>query len=173
MSAPIDTPIAHIKPNPDNPRVIRDDRFRKLVKSIREFPQMLALRPIVVNRDMVILGGNMRLRACIEAGLTTVPVVKALNLTPEQEREFVVKDNSNFGEWDWDMLANEWPMQDLSDWGVDLPFSPNLDPSTAHDAITDADIAKAASGINGQYDNVKQYKTVMCPHCAKDFNIDE
>lgn len=112
--------IRQIRPNPDNPRVIKDNKFQKLVKSITELPQMLELRPIVVNRDMIVLGGNMRLKACEAAGLTEVPVVFADNLTPEQEREFIIKDNSSFGEWDWDLLANEWDIEQLQDWGMDI-----------------------------------------------------
>ena len=112
--------IKRVRPNPTNPRVIKDDKFQKLVKSITELPQMLELRPIVVNRDMIVLGGNMRLKACEAAGLTEVPVVFADNLTPEQEKEFVIKDNSNFGEWDWDLLANEWDVEQLQDWGMDI-----------------------------------------------------
>jgi len=112
--------IRQIRPNPENPRVIKDNKFQKLVKSITELPQMLELRPIVVNRDMIVLGGNMRLKACEAAGLTEVPVVFADNLTPEQEREFIVKDNSSFGEWDWDLLANEWDVDQLQDWGIDI-----------------------------------------------------
>lgn len=112
--------IRQIRPNPDNPRVIKDNKFQKLVKSITELPQMLELRPIVVNRDMIVLGGNMRLKACEAAGLTQVPVVFADNLTPEQEREFIIKDNSSFGEWDWDLLANEWDVEQLQDWGMDI-----------------------------------------------------
>jgi len=120
--------IRQIRQNPDNPRVIKDNKFQKLVKSITELPQMLELRPIVVNRDMIVLGGNMRLKACEAAGLTEVPVVFADNLTPEQEREFIVKDNSSFGEWDWDLLANEWDVDQLQDWGIDIggfDLSPN------------------------------------------------
>lgn len=114
-------PLRELKPNPDNPRVIKDDKFRKLVQSIREFPQMLELRPIVVNGDRVVLGGNMRLKACKEAGLKDVPVVIADDLTPAQQREFVVKDNASFGEWDWEALANEWETTELAAWGVDMP----------------------------------------------------
>ena len=120
--------IRQIRQNPDNPRVIKDNKLQKLVKSITELPQMLELRPIVVNRDMIVLGGNMRLKACEAAGLTEVPVVFADNLTPEQEREFIVKDNSSFGEWDWDLLANEWDVEQLQDWGIDIggfDLSPN------------------------------------------------
>ena len=115
--------ISEIKPNPKNPRIIRNDKFRKLVKSIQEFPEMLDIRPIVVDSNMIVLGGNMRLRACREAGLTEVPIIKASNLTEEQKNEFVIKDNSSFGEWDWDLLANQWDIQDLDQWGLDIPSS--------------------------------------------------
>jgi hypothetical protein len=110
--------LSSIKPNPDNPRIIKDDKFRKLVESIRSFPEMLELRPIVVNADNVVLGGNMRLRACQEAGMKEVPIILASGLTDEQQREFIIKDNVNFGEWDWDVLANEWDLTSLGDWGV-------------------------------------------------------
>lgn len=113
--------ITEVIANPNNPRVIRDDKFKKLVKSINEFPEMLELRPIVVNDEMVVLGGNMRLKACKEAGLKEVHIIKASNLSEEQQAEFIIKDNVGFGEWDWDMLANEYDEQDLRDWGLDLP----------------------------------------------------
>jgi len=111
--------ITEVKTNPNNPRLIKDDKFKKLVKSIKEFPQMLELRPIVVNDDMIVLGGNMRLKACKEAGLKEVPIIKASDLTDEQQKEFIVKDNVGFGEWDWDILANEWDSVQLEDWGLD------------------------------------------------------
>ena len=82
---------------------------------------MLELRPIVVNDDMVVLGGNMRLKACKEVGLKEVPIIKASELTDDQQREFIVKDNVGFGEWDWDMIANEWDTEQLIEWGLDLP----------------------------------------------------
>lgn len=113
--------IQEVRLNDENPRYIKDHKFEKLVKSIKEFPQMLDLRPIVVNQDMIVLGGNMRLRACREAGLTEVPIIYADNLTEEQQKEFVIKDNSSFGEWDWDILANEWDTEQLIDWGMDIP----------------------------------------------------
>jgi ParB-like chromosome segregation protein Spo0J len=122
--------ISAIKSNPNNPRLIKDDKFYKLVKSIKEFPQMLELRPIVVNDEMVILGGNMRHKACIEAGLKEVTIVKAKDLTEEQQKEFIIKDNVGFGEWDWDVLANEWDVESLEEWGLDLPIimnEPSLD----------------------------------------------
>ena len=113
--------ISKVKPNETNPRFIKDNKFKKLVKSIKEFPEMLKLRPIVVNKDMVVLGGNMRLKACKEAGLKDVWILKADNLTEEQQKEFIVKDNVGFGEWDWDILANEWDAYLLEDWGLDVP----------------------------------------------------
>jgi site-specific DNA-methyltransferase (adenine-specific) len=113
--------INEVKTNPKNPRLIKDDKFRKLVKSIQEFPQMLELRPIVVDENNIVLGGNMRLKACKEAGMKEVFIVKAENLTELQKDEFIVKDNVGFGEWDWDMLANEWDVEKIQDWGLDLP----------------------------------------------------
>jgi DNA modification methylase len=109
--------------NPNNPRLIKDDKFKKLCKSIQEFPEMLELRPIVVNKDMIVLGGNMRLKACQEIGLTEVPIIVAENLTEEQQREFLIKDNVSGGEWDWDILANEWEVEQLEEWGLDVPIN--------------------------------------------------
>ena len=114
-------PIHEIKANPNNPRLIKDEKFAKLVKSIKEFPEMLELRPIVVNDDMVVLGGNMRLKACKEAGLIQIPVIKASSLTEEQQKEFIIKDNVGFGEWDWEMIANEWDSEQVTEWGLDIP----------------------------------------------------
>ena len=115
--------ISKVKPNETNPRLIKDSKFKKLVESVKEFPEMLKLRPIVVNKDMVVLGGNMRLKACKEAGLKEVYILKADDLTEEQQKEFIVKDNVGFGEWDWDILANEWDVKELEDWGLDgFPF---------------------------------------------------
>ena len=114
-------PINTVKANPNNPRIIKDDKFAKLVKSINEFPQMLKLRPIVVNDDMVVLGGNMRLKACKEAGLKEIPIIKASELTEHQQKEFIVKDNVGYGEWDWNDLANNWDSEQLIDWGLDIP----------------------------------------------------
>jgi DNA modification methylase len=119
--------IKEIKPNPSNPRIIKDDKFKKLVKSIQDFPQMLELRPIVIDENNIVLGGNMRLKACIEAGLTDVPVKQAKELTEEQKKEFIVKDNVGYGEWDWDDLANNWDEQLLTEWGLDIPnFDANV-----------------------------------------------
>lgn len=114
------TKISEIKLNPNNPRLIKDDKFKKLVQSIKDFPEMLNIRPIVVNKDMIILGGNMRFRACKEAGIKEIPVI-ITDLSEEKQREFLIKDNTSGGEWDWDMLANEWDQEELEAWGLDLP----------------------------------------------------
>jgi DNA modification methylase len=115
--------ISEVKSNPNNPRQIKDDKFAKLVQSIKDFPEMLDIRPIVVNADMVVLGGNMRFKACKEAGLKEVPIIVAENLTDEQQKEFIIKDNVSGGEWDWDMLANEWEVEQLDAWGLDIPIN--------------------------------------------------
>lgn len=114
--------ISEIRENPDNPRIIKDEKFKKLVKSIKEFPQMLELRPIVVDDNMVVLGGNMRLKALKELGYKEVPIIKASDLTDEQKKEFIIKDNVWYGEWDWDVLANEWDNSLLNNWGLDIAY---------------------------------------------------
>jgi DNA modification methylase len=113
--------ISRLKINPDNPRTIKDDKFQKLVESVKSFPEMLSIRPIVVNEEMVVLGGNMRLKACQAAGVEKVPVIIAEGLSQEQQREFIIKDNVSGGEWDWDVLANEWDAGQLEEWGLDIP----------------------------------------------------
>jgi len=134
--------ISEIKANPNNPRLIKDDKFAKLVKSIKEFPEMLKLRPIVVNDDMIVLGGNMRLKACKEAGLKVVPVIKASELSEEQQREFIIKDNVGFGEWDWEMLGNEWPEDKLEEWGLEVPgFNVDADKLGENFTLPDGDKA--------------------------------
>ena len=119
--------LKYLKKNPNNPRHIKTEKYKKLVNSIKEFPEMLKIRPIVVNEDMIVLGGNMRLKACKDAGLKTVPIIKANNLTPEQQKEFIIKDNVGFGSWDWDILANEWDTEQLEDWGLEVFFNEDID----------------------------------------------
>jgi ParB-like chromosome segregation protein Spo0J len=140
--------IQEVRPNENNPRFIKDYKFKKLVKSIKEFPQMLKLRPIVVNSDMVVLGGNMRLKACKEAGLKEVWVLKADNLTEQQQREFIVKDNVGFGEWDWDVLGNEWNVQQLGDWGLEV-WQPEeqVDYSILDDEDFSSDLEDMKNGV--------------------------
>lgn len=159
-------PISKVLPNQSNPRVIKNDKFKKLVKSIQDFPQMLDIRPIVVDSNMVVLGGNMRLKACIAAGLTEVPIIVADQLTEEQKKEFIIKDNSSFGEWDWDILANEWEIADLSDWGIDIPaayFDDDKEPAFDKDELDKA----LDSYINAKvkqitlYFDTQQYEYVL------------
>jgi DNA modification methylase len=115
--------ISQVKSNPNNPRLIKNDKFKKLVKSVQDFPEMLELRPIVVDENMIVLGGNMRLKACIEAGIKEVWIDIAKGLSEKQKKEFTIKDNVGFGEWEWDILANEWEQTELEDWGLDgFPF---------------------------------------------------
>jgi hypothetical protein len=127
--------ISDVKVNPNNPRLIKDDKFAKLVQSIKDLPQMLEIRPIVVNSDMVVLGGNMRLKACKEAGLKEVPIIIADNLTEEQQREFLIKDNVSGGEWDWQMLQNDWDTEQLNDWGLNVPTFETQDYSDRNEEI--------------------------------------
>ena len=130
--------IAAIKPNEANPRFITDAKFKKLVKSIKEFPEMLETRPLVVDEDMVVLGGNMRLKALKSAGVFEVPVHQVKGWTEQQKQEFIIKDNVGFGQWDWDILANEWVGDTLKDWGMDLPVF-DADISNTND-YTDLDV---------------------------------
>ena len=125
--------INKIKNNPNNPRILKDDKFKKLVKSIQEFPEMLELRPIVVNNDIIVLWWNMRLKACKEAWLKEIPIIKASELTEEQQREFIIKDNVGYWEWDWEMLANEWETEELEDWGLDVPWFETVEPTAEED----------------------------------------
>jgi len=112
-------PINSIKTNLNNPRILKDDKFKKLVNSIKSFPEMLKVRPIVVNDDMIVLGGNMRLKACKEAGLKEVHIIKVSDFTEAQQREFIIKDNVGFGEWDWELISKDWDADEITDWGLD------------------------------------------------------
>jgi len=112
--------LSDIKLNPNNPRLIKDDKFKKLVQSIIDFPEMLKIRPIVVNEDMIILGGNMRFKACKELKHKEVSIIKLSGLSAEKQREFLIKDNVSGGEWDWNLLANEWNEIKLTEWGLDV-----------------------------------------------------
>lgn len=113
--------LNQIKENPSNPRTMNKDKFDKLLASIKEFPKMLEIRPIVINKDNIVLGGNMRLKACNKLGLNEVPVIYADDLTDAEQRQFIIKDNVGFGDWDWELLANEWDSADLEDWGLTVP----------------------------------------------------
>ena len=139
--------IRTVKENKNNPRYIRDGKFKKLVKSIKEFPEMLEKRPIIVDDNMVALGGNMRLKAAKAAGLFEIYIIVAENWTDNQKEQFIIKDNIGFGDWDWDILANEWDVKNLNDWGLDLPeFVP-----------LDADVKETVDNNDGD----------KCPECGR------
>jgi|TARA_Y100001938_G_C7949524_1_gene358535 ParB-like chromosome segregation protein Spo0J len=112
--------ISNIKLNSNNPRIVNKAKFEKLKQSIKELPEMLQLRPLILNEDNVILGGNMRYKALVELGYTEVPVIRAESLTERQAQEFLIKDNLSYGDWDFDILANEWDSVDLEEWGLDV-----------------------------------------------------
>jgi ParB-like chromosome segregation protein Spo0J len=140
--------ISEVKPNPNNPRTIKDDSFKKLVNSIREFPKMLEIRPIVVNDDMIVLGGNMRLKACKEAGLKEVPIIKASDLTEDEQKQFIIKDNVSGGEWDWDILADEWSDAPLEEWGLDVPeFTADVDYSILDEEDVEDQLNDMTNGV--------------------------
>ena len=140
--------ISEIKVNPNNPRLIKDDKFDKLVKSIKDFPEMLDIRPIVVNSDMIILGGNMRFKACKEAGLKEIPIIVADNLTEQQQREFLIKDNTSGGEWDFELLAQDWDSEELEEWGLDVPtFATDVDYSILDDEDLSGQLEDMQNGV--------------------------
>jgi ParB-like chromosome segregation protein Spo0J len=112
-------PIYRVKPNPENPRIIKDEDFKKLVKSLKDFPEMADVRPIVINQDNIILGGNMRFRAMKEAGWKECPVIQ-VDWSDDKQREFIIKDNLSHGEWEWDALGNNWDAEELKEWGMNV-----------------------------------------------------
>lgn len=119
--------IDQIKENPNNPRLIRKHEYKKLLKSLKDLPEGLNINPIKVDQDMIVIGGNMRLKACKELGFKEIPIMDISSLSKEKQMEFLIKDNISFGEWDYDMLANEWNHQDLYDWGLNIPAEIDLD----------------------------------------------
>lgn len=170
--------IGKVKGNESNPRYIKEDRFKKLVKSIKEFPEMLKLRPIVVNEDMIVLGGNMRLKACVEAGIKEVYILKAEGLSEEQQKEFVIKDNLSFGEWDWDVLGNEWDNTSIVSWGLDvwngdsdIDYEPTLNPDTLYSDVTKEEIEKKAKELASAMLKEMNNVDIMCPECNHEFKV--
>ena len=147
--------LSKIKPNPNNPRIIKDDKFKKLVQSLQEFPEMMEKRPMVcvtdVDGSIYPLGGNMRLKALQELKLKEIPstyVMMADEWTEERRREFVIKDNVGFGEWDWQQLANDWDTEQLQDWGLDVPeFATEVDYSILDDEDVEDQLADMTNGV--------------------------
>lgn len=176
--------ISKLKLHENNPRLIKDGKFKKLVKSIKDFPKMLELRPLIVDEDFVIQGGNMRYKALLELGYTEIPdewVKQVIDLTEEQKKEFMVKDNVNFGEWDFEELANTWDMTTLKEWDViswDVAdYTPVLEPTSNNKDVTDSDIQKKIDEFNNKFTNQSdwqkshQFVEVICPNCAHEFKL--
>ena len=139
---------------------------------------MLKIRPIIIDENDIILGGNMRYKACIDAGLKEVYVDKIEDLTEKQKEEFIVKDNVNFGQWDWDILANEWDLDQIVDWGLEQPmfnnldYDPNTSPSIDNSDITQEQIEKRAVELaNEMKETFKKDSDVICPNCGHEFKV--
>lgn len=173
--------ITSIRTNPNNPRLIKDESFSKLVASIKDFPKMMELRPIIVDKDGVILGGNMRYRALLELKYTEIPdkwVKKADDLTEEEKRKFIIKDNIEFGKWDYDILSSEYETQDLLDWGLseqDLQlndFSPNVNPSFNDNEVTKEEVEKRAHELAEQMLSERSKLDIICPSCGHEFTVE-
>lgn len=161
-----------VKPNPENPRVIKDSKYQKLLQSLKDFPEMAGVRPLVLNKEHVVLGGNQRLKAMQEAGWTHVPVI-IVDWSEEKQREFIVKDNANFGEWDWEELSNFAAVDLLSDWGVDLPavnFEPNVNPNFDTRPVTEEDMEQTSESMGVQA-TIAKTVDVICPDCGHEFQI--
>tara|TARA_R100000322_G_scaffold170217_2_gene144670 strand:- start:127 stop:657 length:531 start_codon:yes stop_codon:yes gene_type:complete len=169
--------ITKIRVHPDNPRLIKNDKFRKLVNSIKEFPEMSEKRPLIVNKDLVCLGGNMRLKAYREAGIKEVWIDIA-DWSEEKQKEFIIKDNSGYGEWDWDLLANNWNNTDLNNWGIDVwkseEFNPELNPETDKKELTKEEFEKKQKEFNEKNYNLEsKYIQCICPNCFHEFEIEK
>lgn len=149
--------LSEIKINPDNPRQISEKQMERLVKSLQEFPEMMELREIVVDENMMILGGNMRYLALKEAGEQECIAKIVSGLTDEQKREFIVKDNAQFGEWDLDALGNAWDDLPLAEWGVDIPKSWGDLPGGPPMDDPDLDSEKP--------------QIIICPKCQHEFSV--
>ena len=168
--------LSTIKKNPNNPRLLRDDKFEKLKNSLREFPQMMSLRPIIVDAENIVLGGNMRLEAIKALGMKEIPdewVKRADDLTDAQKQEFIVKDNVGFGEWDWDALGNSWSDLPLEDWGLDVPNfemiedAPEEDESAVAETISKAKELQAKWGTeSGQLWKLGEHR-LLCGDSTK------
>jgi ParB-like chromosome segregation protein Spo0J len=143
--------ITQIKPNPKNPRIIKDERFEKLKKSLQDFPEMLEKRPLVCFTDTdgkyVVLGGNMRLKAAKEIGLKELPIILADEWTEEQKNEFLIKDNVGYGEWEWEQLK-EWDTEQLEEWGLDVPeFAADVDYSILDEEDVEEQLNDMTNGV--------------------------
>jgi len=171
--------ISDLKPNNKNPRTISDYKLEKLKKSIMKFELMMEARPIVVNRKMEILGGNMRYQALEQLGYTEIPDkwVKIMDFNKKEEKEFIIKDNVGYGEWDYDLLKFDFKTEELSEWGISLPsfefeYEPNTQPQTNYSDITAEQINKEAERLAQQMIKDKSNIDCICPECGAEFQID-
>ena len=165
--------LTDLKAHPENPRFIRGNNYDLLLKSMREFSDMTSVKPVVINSDNVILGGNMRVRAALELGWAEIPTILAKFKDKAAEREFMIKDNTHYGEFDFDVIANEWNLEPVDEWGVytyTTDFDPNLNPETESGLVTGADIEKAESHT-GNFQNEASEVDVVCPACAHEFKV--
>lgn len=159
--------IDRIKANPKNPRILKDSKYNTLKKSLEDFPEMLEKRPLVVFTDKdnkyVVLGGNMRYKVAKELGFKELPIILADDWTEEQKTQFLIKDNVNYGDWDWDALANEWDSLELKDWGVDIPnFNVDeIDYSVLDEENIDKELEEMSDGVK---------KAIMIEFNTEDYN---
>jgi hypothetical protein len=160
--------IKDVKLNPNNPRTIKDDNFKKLVKSVKDFPEMLDIRPIVVNKDMIILGGNMRYKACLDAGLKEIPIIIADNLTEEQQKEFLIKDNVSGGDWNWETLEADWDSKLLTDWGMELEFTVD-DEDDSEDDYVIPEVVEQTDFVLGDLVEIGEHRLL----CGDSTNLDD
>lgn len=159
-------PIEQVINNPDNPRVLKDDRYETLKRSLSEFPEMLSKRPLVVvkvgRKKHMVLGGNARLKACVELGMREVPVIHADEWSEEQRKAFIIKDNVNFGDWDWEALANVWNTDELKDWGLEVK---ELEPVPDYALLDDTSVDNTIQTMEG---GVK--RAIMIEFNPEDYN---
>jgi ParB-like chromosome segregation protein Spo0J len=153
--------IAAIKPNEENPRFITDAKFKKLVKSIKDFPEMLEVRPLVIDEDNIVLGGNMRLKALKAAGVFEIPVKRVVGWTEQQKKEFIIKDNIGYGEWDWDLVANGWEAEQLEDWGLDVPNFGGNDEDLLGENISENEIFKIQVALETEEKQNQLYQELL------------
>ena len=153
--------IAAIKPNEENPRFITDAKFKKLVKSIKDFPEMLEARPLVIDEDNIVLGGNMRLKALKSAGVFEIPVKRVIGWTAEKKKEFIIKDNIGYGEWDWDLVANGWEAEQLENWGLDVPNFGENDEDLLVENISENEIFKIQVALETEEKQNQLYQELL------------
>lgn len=164
--------ITEVFPNDENPRFISEAKFLQMVKSLKDFPEMASVRPLIINENNLVLGGNMRLKAMQEAGWKEVPCIKVA-WSEEKQREFILKDNVSYGEWDWQILSSSWEKEILEEFGLDFPasdYNPNLTPTFNDSEVTAEDIEKQKNKM-GMGDAIASKIDVICPECGHEFHI--